>query len=207
MNNYSIKSITKIIINNILLIIILALLFGCLFGVVAKSKKVTTYTATRSIIITHNMIKRSTIASDRDLIPTYQDILKDQSIADNARNYLPKKIKKQYSTNDIQESINSTSRPDSLVINVHAKTKDAKVSTEIVNAVTKSFKKELPKIDGQAGRVQLLSKARVKDADSFTKPSIKKYTALGIALGTILGMVIAFTTTTYSKIMKNNKDR
>lgn len=203
MKTYSLKSIVKTIVNNLLLILILAILFGGLFGFLAKHKKTTTYSATRSIIVTHNMNKRSVIASDRDLIPTYQDILRDQSIADETHKLLPNKLKKKYSTSDIQDAVNSTSRPDSLVINIHAKTNSAKDSTQIVNKTAEAFRIQLPKIDGQAGRVRLLSKARAKDAHSETKPSIKKYVALGIALGTILGMLIAFSRTTFKKILNN----
>lgn len=203
MKTYSLKNIVKTIVNNLLLIIILAVLFGGIFGFLAKHKKTTTYSATRSIIVTHNMNKRSSITSDRELIPTYQDILRDQSIADEAHKLLPNKLKKKYSASDIQDDINSTSRPNSLVINIHAKTNNADASTQIVNKTAEAFKTQLPKIDGQAGKVRLLSKARVKDAHSETKPSVKKYAALGIALGTILGMLIAFSRTTFKRIMNN----
>lgn len=205
MSSYSIKDILKTITGNIVTIILCGIIFGGLFGMYAHHKKSTTYTSSRSIFVTHDFNrannKKSQVEADQSLVPTYRDILEDQIVMKNARERLPHKIRKQYSVNDISQAISTSAKPDSLVIVVHAKTKKAVDSTEIVNAVTNAFKYELPKVNGEAGNVHLLSKANEKDARSVTRPSTKKYIVVGIAFGLLLGMILSFSITTLRKIL------
>lgn len=205
MKEYSIKNITKAITSNIILIIICAVVIGGGFAFIAHHKQSTIYTASRGIMVTHNYNRTrnrsSAVDADQHLIPTYQDILNDNSVAVRARKKLPKNIRKHYSVADINHVVTSTSKGDSLVINVHAKTNSAKDSVAIVNAVTASFKNELPKIDAQAGKVHLLSRAERNNVDSVTKPSIKKYTILGVGLGILFGMVLSILLTTWRKFL------
>ena len=53
-NKYTLKSIGSILIKNIFLIVICGVLFGGLFGFIAKHRQTTTYIADRSIIISHD---------------------------------------------------------------------------------------------------------------------------------------------------------
>ena len=63
------------------------------------------------------------------------------------------------------------------------------------------MKDKLPEIDKRAGNVQLLAKSTINSVDSITKPSFKKYVAVGSALGILIGMVIAFSVTTWKKLI------
>lgn len=205
MNSYSMKDIFKIIISNIVTIILCGIICGGLFGMYAHHKKSTTYTSSRSIFVTHDLNKannkKSQVEADQSLIPTYRDILKDQIVMKNARQRLPHKLRDKYSVDDISQAISTSSKPDSLVIVVHAKAKKAVDSAQIVNAVTDSFKQELPRVNGEAGHVHLLSKANKKDARSTTRPSTKKYLVVGTAFGLLLGMILSFSVTTVRKIL------
>ena len=122
-------------------------------------------------------------------------------ITSNARKYLSKDIKKEYSSDRIAHIVEANAKPNSLVINISARTDSAKASVEIVNAVSKSMKDKLPEIDKRAGNVQLLAKSTINSVDSITKPSFKKYVAVGSALGILIGMVIAFSVTTWKKLI------
>lgn len=205
MKNFSIKGLTKVIINNVLLIIICAIIFGGLFGLFAHHKESTTYNASRAIMVTHNFNrskeKSSAVEADQHLIPTYQDILTDNTISKAAKKNLPKKIRTKYTVNQINHAVSSSAKGDSLIIVVHAKTDNEKDSIALVNAVTKAFKTELPKIDAQAGKVHLLSKATEDSVVSNTSPSVKKYAILGIGLGILLGMVLSVLLTTWKNFL------
>ena len=205
MKKFSIKKLTKRVVNNILLIIICGVVFGVLFGLVAHHKASTNYNASRAVMVTHNFNRSrnrsSAVEADQHLVPTYQDILSDNAISKAARKNLPKGIRKEYTTDKINHAVTSSAKGDSLVIVVHAKTDSAKDSVAIVNAVTKAFKTELPKIDAQAGKVHLLSKATEESVISNTRPSAKKYTVLGIGLGILLGMVLSVLLTTWKSFL------
>lgn len=204
-NKYTLKSIGSILIKNIFLIVICGVLFGGLFGLIAKHRQTTTYIADRSIIISHDKTvsrtPNSQVLADQNMIPTYQDVIDNPMITSNARKYLSKDIKKEYPSDRIAHIVEANAKPNSLVINISARTDSAKASVEIVNAVSKSMKDKLPEIDERAGNVQLLAKSTVSSVDSITKPSFKKYVAVGSALGILIGMVIAFSVTTWKKLI------
>lgn len=204
-NKYTLKSIGSILIKNIFLIVICGVLFGGLFGLIAKHRQTTTYIADRSIIISHDKTvsrtPNSQVLADQNMIPTYQDVIDNPMITSNARKYLSKDIKKEYSSDRIAHIVEANAKPNSLAINISARTDSAKASVEIVNAVSKSMKDKLPEIDERAGNVQLLAKSTVSSVDSITKPSFKKYVAVGSALGILIGMVIAFSVTTWKKLI------
>lgn len=206
MKKYSVSEIKKIIGKNLLVIILFGLVFGVAFGLVAKHRQSTDYIASRNMIVSHSFNKAtnksSLVEADRELIPTYQSILKDEAVAKAARQYLPKKIRKDYKADDILESVTSSSKPTSLIITIHAKTDDAKTSIAIVNAMGKAFQKKLPQIDKNAGSVSLLSKANEENVDTITKPSAKKYAVVGAALGVLVGMILSFSVTSVRHFTK-----
>lgn len=205
MEKISLRDLVKIIIHNIIIIILFGIIFAGIFGFVAHKKETTTFTASRSIVVSHNInrikAKNSQVQADQNLIPTYREILEDNIVSQRARKQLPKKIRKIYTANDISKAITTNSKPNSLVINVKVKANSANDAVTLTNAVVQAFKKELPKVDGQAGTVHLLSPARKASVVSVTKPSIKKYVALGGAFGILFGMVVSFGITTWKKIL------
>lgn len=207
MKKYSISEAKSLILKNLVAIILLGIIFGGVMGLVAKHRQQTYYTATRNLIVSHNLKhinsdKKSIVQADQELIPTYQSIIKDRSVAKQAHGYLPEKLRKKYSTDDVQKSISTSAKQNTLVIVVHSKTGSANASIKIVNAVTKAFQKQLPTIDKNAGQVVLLSEANKEDVDTKTKPSAKKYAVAGAALGVLIGMIFSFSYTSIKHLAK-----
>lgn len=188
--------------------VIMVLLGGLAMFGYAKHKQRTTYTADRFLLISHNVTSYSRnenypiVNADLNMMTSYEDIVENQLVAQKAKQYLPKKIRKDYSVNSISDSISAKSRPQSLVLRVSAKTNNAGDSVKLVNAVTKSFQKELPKLQPGAGNVHLLAKATKADVYSNTTPNKKKYAVAGGALGGLLGIVISFVAITWRKLVK-----
>ena len=150
MKKYSVSEIKKIIGKNLLVIILFGLVFGAAFGLVAKHRQSTDYIASRNMIVSHSFNKAtnksSLVEADRELIPTYQSILKDEAVAKAARQYLPKKIRKDYKADDILESVTSSSKPTSLIITIHAKTDDAKHRLRLLMLWEKPSKRSFHKL-------------------------------------------------------------
>lgn len=201
----TLEDILKIVLKNAILIVILALMGGSCFYLVAKHKESKTYVAERSMIIDHNLTWRRAYTSfktDLGMIPTYQDMIEGREVLTNAYQQLPRKIKHKSSVKDLSSSINTNSRPDSLVITIKATTDNPKESVAYVNSVAKAAKAELPKMQKGLGEVHVYSKATQKNIVVVTHSSVKKYTLVGLALGTIAGMVISFGRVSF-KYVKN----
>lgn len=195
--------------------VVLMILGGLAFGMLAKHRQKTEYVANRNIVIAHNLNEAKNDVSrnggnpivdgDMAMMSTYQDIAEDPAISASARQYLPSKIKKQYNTDKINDSIKAKSHQQSLVLTISSKTKSAKDSVAIANAAAKAMKKELPEIQPGAGKVRLLEKATAKNATSETTPHAKKYALVGAALGLLIGLVVAFLRITLKDIVKSGK--
>lgn len=180
---------------------------GVMFGY-AKHKQQTFYTASRDVLISHNVTsynrdENSPLTNaDLNMMPSYENIAENELIAKSAKQYLPRKISKKYSVNSISDKISAKSRPQSLVLKVSVKTVNDNDSVYLANAVTKALKKELPELQPGVGRVQLLAKASKADVKSKTTPNKKKYTLAGVALGGLLGVIISFTGITWKKMIR-----
>lgn len=200
MKEYTVKELNRMFAKSIALIVILAVLFGGVFGFLAKQRQHTTYTAEREIMISHNYQAAVTqnndqnaqVMADQNLMPTYEDLVQSKSVAQKTHALLPKKLKKAYSTDDIYGMINAKSHQQSLIMNIKIKGSSAKDVTEIANVTAVAAQKELPKLKAGIGTVTPLSKATVGDATSETTPHAKKYLVAGVALGGLIGIIISF---------------
>lgn len=216
MKNYSINELVKMFWKSIVLIIILALIGGGCLGYLAKKRQHTTYTATRSVVVTHNLNhylrsnnndnpQQNIVNIDQNMMPTYEEIAENERVTSGARKYLSKDMRAKYSTNDINDAISAKSYPQSLVLKIRAKTKSVNDSIALANATARSFKNELPDIQPGSGTVVLLAKANKNNVTSETTPHAKKYVAVGIALGGLVGIIISFATITIKDIARKNK--
>lgn len=205
---YSLQDIIKIVLKNIVVIIVFAVIGGIGFSGLAKYKnRVSSYSSERNVLIAHDLSNttgsnRSALqTTDYKSVQTYMSLLKDRKFTEQARKLLSKKLRKEYSVNNLQHAVSFKGSPNSLVIEVSAEADSASKSVAITNAFSKAIKNELPKIVPDSGEVTLLAKARVSDTNVKTGPSIKKYLILGVALGTLVGMIIIFCETTWKKIL------
>nr|WP_233445929.1 chain-length determining protein [Limosilactobacillus fastidiosus] len=190
----------------IIFTIILAVFGGMLMFFYAKHKQQTTYTAERYVLVSHNVMDSQdkdypVTNADLNMMSSYEDIAENKIIAENAKKYLSKKINKKYTADNISNSVSAKSKPQSLVLKISVKTGNEKNSVDIVNAVAKSFQNELPKLQPGAGEVHLLAKASNSSVETTTTPNKKKYFAVGVALGGLLGIVISFIAITWKKIL------
>lgn len=199
----TLEGLLKIIFKNAILIIILALVGGGSFYLIAKHKQSKSYVAERSLVIDHNLEgrqARSLFETDLNMVPTYRDMIEGREVTTNAYHRLPKKIKHDTKLSDLSSSIDTNSRPSSLVITIKATTDNPKNSVAYVNSVAEAAKIELPKMQRGIGEVHVYSKANQKNVAVVTHSSVKKYTLVGIALGIIAGMVISFSRVSFKYV-------
>lgn len=211
MKNYSIKDLITLFWKSFLIILALAAIGGAAMGYVGHVKKHTTYNATRNILITHNLSETTTnstreysvVNQDQDMMTTYKEIVNDDEILSIARKKLPKNIRKNYTVGMLEKIIIAKNKPQSLVLTIEAKTASKRDSVQIINAVAQAFKQELPSIQPGVGDIRLLSKATTINVTSDTRPHVKKYIAIGIALGGLVGLIISFLSISFKDLNKN----
>ncbi|WP_242364368.1 capsular biosynthesis protein [Limosilactobacillus antri] len=192
---------TKIIIRNLVVIVVMMIIGALFAGMYAKHKQSTSYTSESNVIIGHNLTRNNhrntNVLADINMMPSYKEMASDSQVLEATRNLLSKKMRSEYSVNELSGVISFRSRPDSLVLNISATTSSKNKSVAIVNAAAKAVKNEFPKMDPGVGSIRILGKAREKNTESTTRPSIKKYVVLGTALGLLLGMIISFSITSW----------
>lgn len=211
MNNLTVSGYLKKYSKEIIVVALCALIGGGWMGYSAKKHKITEYTANRDVVISHNIEpvqsnstndNNSVVVNDLNMMPTYKDIVENDLIANQARKRLPKKLQKKYSVNALQSVLGAKTSQQSLVMRIKADTRSQKDSVAIVNAASEAFQNELPKLQLGAGKVTLLQKANVNNTSSTTRPSVKKHTVVGLALGALLGLIISLVSVTIKNFVK-----
>lgn len=201
MKEYTVKELTQMFAKSIILILALAVIFGGTFGFLAKHRQSTTYTAHRSVLVSHNYQAAPTqnndqnaqVMADQNLMPTYEELSQGRTVAKETRSLLPKKLQKKYTTDDLDSMIHAKSHQQSLILEMKVETgSSAKDAAKIVNAAAEAVQKELPRLKAGAGTVTPLAKATADDVTSKTTPKAKKYAVVGAALGGLVGIVISF---------------
>lgn len=203
--DFSIKDISKIIWINICIILVATILFGLGGNLYAKHKQHTTYESVRNIMTTRSYdgaAANEELQADLSLGNTYAEIVESNDTAKAARKYLPKNLRKQYSSEQISSMINAEPIMQTTIVKVSAKANTAKDSAAIVNAVAKASANKIPQKATSAGKISLFSKAVASEAKSNTSPSTKKLTLLGAAIGFLLGLVLSFSATTWVYLIK-----
>lgn len=202
---YKVNEITKLVWKNALTIIIFMIIGALSAGLYAKHKRTTIYMARTNVLVGHNLnhtnYKNSTVQADLNMVGSYKDMIRDPQVMNQAYKNLPKKMRHRYSAKDVADDVDVSAQPQSLVLSIKARASSPKVVTEMVNATSKAVQKELPKMSPNVGEVKPLARAHVKDADSITTPSTKKYVVLGAALGILVGMMVSFAVTTWKKVL------
>lgn len=203
-NQISLKNISKVVGHNLLIIVIATIVFGLAGGLYAKHKRHTDYIAIRTMMTGHSYrgeAANEEVQADINLGKTYSEIVESEDVSRAAHKQIPKNLQKKYSASEINSMVKAHPVIQTTLVRVNVKAGTAKASSTIVNAVTDAAARQIPKKVPSAGKVSLFAKAKAADAQSVTTPSTKKFVLLGAAVGFLLGMVIAFSITTWTKLI------
>lgn len=170
----------------------------------AKKKQVTYYSAERSMVISHNLQDEKNNENyplDQQMMITYKKVADNPIVSQEAHKYLPSKLRKNYSSEDIENMVSSKASPQSLVLTMQAKSSDKMVAVKTVNAMSEAMKKKLPSIQPGAGQVRLLAPANNKSVDRVSTPHIRKYVEVGLVIGVLIGLIICFVKETWDRLL------
>lgn len=182
--------------NHIILILISTVLLGAIVFGASKFLITPKYEANTSMIVGNSQAEQvqnqqqanvdyNEIQANRALVSTYSEIVKSRGIADRVIENLA--LKMDYE--DFSKKVSIEPVRDTQIISVKVVDTIPERAMDIANETSEIFKESITKIMN-VDNVQILDGASLPDKPS--SPKVARNTAIGLVLGLIVGLGIAF---------------
>lgn len=182
--------------NNIVLILLNGIILGVLCFGLSKFLITPKYEANTSMIVGNSQeeqvqnqqqgnVDYNEIQANRALVSTYSEIVKSRGIADRVIENLD--LKMDYE--DFSKKVSIEPVKDTQIISVKVVDTIPERAMDIANETSEIFKESITKIMN-VDNVQILDGATLPDKPS--SPKVARDTAIGLVLGFIIGLGIAF---------------
>ena len=201
-SDFEILKYIEIIAKRKALILIITLLSVILAGAANFLIK-PTYEAATTVIIGRESSQKtdySDVMMYQSLVKTYAGIAQSRKVADETAEALDSSV---YTADKIQKAVTVTPQQNTQIITIKAKGGDPLTAKNIANALTDSFLKEAAKIYPDQN-AQVMDEA-VAPADPV-KPDKKLNIAIGLVLGFLASVSLAFLLEYMDNSIKDEKD-
>lgn len=193
---FNLFDLFKKIKNNIVLILLSGIILGVICFGLSKFLITPKYEANTSMIVGNSQseqvqnqqqgnVEYSEIQANRALVSTYSEIVKSRGIADRVIENLD--LKMDYE--DFSKKVSIEPVKDTQIISVKVVDTIPERAMDIANETSEIFKESISKIMN-VDNVQILDGASLPDKPS--SPKVARNTAIGLVLGFIIGIGIAF---------------
>ena len=141
------------------------------------------------------------VQTDVQMINTYKDLITKPVIMGSVADKINKGNSHKFSYSEISEMISVSNNQNSQVFSITAKADNAYTAADIVNTTAQTFQKKAPKIMSGTDNVSIISEA--KPDLTPVSPKKKLNVLIGLALGILLGVGIAFLRELTDKTVKD----
>lgn len=141
------------------------------------------------------------VQTDVQMINTYKDLITKPVIMDSVAKKINNGSNQKLSDTDIAEMISVSNNQNSQVFSVTAKADNAYTAADIANTTAQTFQNKAPKIMSGTDNVSIISEA--KPDLTPVSPKKKLNVLIGLVLGILLGVGIAFLRELTDKTVKD----
>lgn len=141
------------------------------------------------------------VQTDVQMINTYKDLITKPVIMDSVAKKINNGSNQKLSDTDIAEMISVSNNQNSQVFSVTAKADNAYTAADIANTTAQTFQNKAPKIMSGTDNVSIISEA--KPDLTPVSPKKKLNVLIGLLLGILLGVGIAFLRELTDKTVKD----
>lgn len=202
----SLKELLGTLRKRLLLIVVITITAVLVSGVVSYFFMTPIYQASTQILVNQtsnnqNMYSQGEVQANVQLVNTYNVIIKSPAILDKVSEDLHLGL----TTDQLNKKINVSSETNSQVIDLSVQDTNPKQAAEIANEIAGDFQTEVPKIM-KIDNVSILAKATVTKNQSPIKPKPVLNIAIGLVVGLLVGVGVAFLLEYLDNTIKDEQD-
>ncbi|MBO1198298.1 capsule biosynthesis protein CapA [Staphylococcus simiae] len=199
--NITLRDITKLIKENLLLIVSMVIIFGVLSFLISQFIITPKYEATSQVIINQKKGNQDSLYKNPNEVQTNIQLIKTYSDIINSNDIKAKALKKS-NLNNSKENLNGisiSSEENSQIIKINVLHKNPKSAVKIANNIANLSKSEIKKVMG-IDNLSILSNATNEQVKKPASPNKILNTIIGLLLGLVIALLIIII-----KFLLNNK--
>ena len=208
-----IKRMIEVVLDRIVSIAVITLVFGLVFFAVSRyfitpkyESSITMYVNNRSDAISDNS-ETKTLASDitasQQLVPTYIEMLKSNSVLGEVSDLVEEETHQKYSESKIRKMMTAEAVSNTEIIKVSIRTEDATIARDIANAVAVVAEDKIPKFI-QPSQVNIIDHAET--SNSPVSPNVRNSIILGALIGLVLSVSVIILKEIFDVRVKSTDD-
>lgn len=185
------------------LLIVLTLFFGVVTGIVTKFFIQPTYSSSATIFLTPTVgtegnVDYTSLNSNQKLVNNVMSLMTQENIMTEVV-----KGTELQTTADVRKILSVTNKTDTELVTVTATTHDAKLSKDVVSITVNTFIDTMQE-NLNLRNIEIVNKPKL----SYKKvgPSLKKNTAIGAAIGLVLGLAYVLIKVLTDNRLKSKED-
>ncbi len=208
-----IKRMLEVVLDRIVSVAVITLVFGLVFFAVSEffitpkyESSITMYVNNRSDTISDDVVTKtlsSDITASQQLVPTYIEMLKSNSVLEVVSNTIEEKTHQKYSAKKIRSMMTAEAVSNTEIIKVSIRTEDAAIARDIANTIATVAEEKIPKFI-QPSQVNIIDHAEATNTP--ISPNVRNSIILGALIGFVLSISVIILKEIFDVRVKSTDD-